>query len=110
MLSQMPVAVAPSTPLPANVGLGLADSCITYQLHLLGAYVFFGDLTPTADLPSNGSLVRQLCWDLALSCYYAGLEVGSGILPGDITLSDILLASHVYVDGLLADALTRKLP
>jgi hypothetical protein len=58
-LVQTPTAAAPSMPLSADISLGLADSCITYQLHLLGAYIFFGDLTPTADLPGNGSLIRQ---------------------------------------------------
>ena len=57
-------AAAPISPLAspmADTDLGLADSCITYQLHLLGAYIFFGDLTPTADTAHNDSLVRQLC-------------------------------------------------
>jgi hypothetical protein len=67
----------PSAPLLSEMGSSFADSCVTYQLHLLGAYIFFGDLIPTLDSCSDSFLVRQLCRDLALSCYYACLGAGS---------------------------------
>jgi hypothetical protein len=106
-LAQMPITAIPSMPLSADVSLGLADSCITYQLHLLGAYVFFGDLTPTAGLPGSSFLIQQLCWDLALSCYYTVLEAGLSTLTGGATLSGILSATRLHMDSLFEDPSAR---